>query len=136
MQQFDIRFEDMGFTNSSRGDGHEMTPNDIEAFHRRAISNGLYPIGVERLVAAYLTEDDNQGHRDRKVFACITLRVNADSNQAAERFESPRELLNTIANVLLSSGVRTPIPVHLEDSWENCDFEPVIKAVIARRPRL
>lgn len=114
--EFDIQFEDMGFTSSDLTD-RELSDVEAQSFTEAAIKENTLPEGVVAVVRGYITEDDNQDGDERKVFACVTLRIRAENDHAAETFRPPKALLAAMADMM----ARNPdggIDLALEGNWE------------------
>lgn len=134
MVEHDIQFENMGFTDSTEADGHALSEADLETLNIRAAAEGWFPPYVTAIAQAYVTEDDHQPNTDKKVFVCVKLRVKLDQSRDPETVSPPGHLLDKVVNELLRIGRSTPLPIALENAWENVDQEAVAP-VVGTRPR-
>ncbi|MGA0553883.1 hypothetical protein ACO2TQ_35165 [Burkholderia sp. OKR4-1] len=113
---FDVQFEDVGFTSSDLAD-REMSDLEAQRFTESAISAETLPDPVVAIVRGYITEDDNQDSDEKKVFACVTIRVRAANDEEAEDFRPPRTLLATVAETMAREADGS-IDLALEGNWE------------------
>ncbi|VWC79205.1 hypothetical protein BLA39750_01072 [Burkholderia lata] len=113
---FDVQFEDVGFTSSDLAD-REMSDLEAQRFTESVISAETLPDPVVAIVRGYITEDDNQDSDEKKVFACVTLRVRAANDEAAEDYRPPRALLAAVAEMMAREADGS-IDLALEGNWE------------------
>ncbi|WP_176331406.1 hypothetical protein [Burkholderia vietnamiensis] len=116
LRHFDVQFEDVGYTNSDLSD-RVLSESEASGFTATAIKERSLPDRVVAVVRGYITEDDHQTGNDRKVFACITLRVAAESENAAEDLEPPKALLTQLAD-MMATDVGGNLDLALEGNWE------------------
>ncbi|MDN7577379.1 hypothetical protein QZM25_32720 [Burkholderia contaminans] len=113
---FDVQFEDVGFTTSDLTN-REICDLEAQSFTETALREKTLPERVVAIVRGYITEDDNQEVDEKKVFACVTLRVRAENEDAAENFRPPKALLTTLAD-MMARETDGGIDLALEGNWE------------------
>ncbi|TES73098.1 hypothetical protein E2P84_22325 [Burkholderia cepacia] len=113
---FDVQFEDVGFT-SSNLTNCEICDLRAQRFTETAISEKTLPERVVAIVRGCITEDDNQDGSEKKVFVCVTLRVRAENDDAAENFRPPKALLTTLAD-MMARETDGGVDLSLEGNWE------------------
>lgn len=118
---FDVRFEAVGYTSVDL-DGTEISEEEARGFTETATAERSLPNGVNAVVRANISEDDAQSPDDRKVFVCVTLRVMAQNETAAQNFTAPVDLLTRVADMMSTTDEGDPLD--LINSWEVADVEP------------
>lgn len=116
MREFDVQFEDVGFTGSDLSD-RELTESEAKGFTETAVEEKTLPEGVVAVVRGYITEDDNQTGDEKKVFSCVILRVRAEDEEAAEAFVPPKAFLAKLAD-MMATDTDGNLDLELEGNWE------------------
>lgn len=133
MSTFDLTFEATGFTLDANVACAAMDAAAVDGFNDTMSSENGFPAGVQRVLKAYVSEDDNQTSDDRHVFVCVTLRVEANSLIEAESMIPPKGLLTRLADFLgqdASGNNALDLEAH---SWELTDSEPAQPASLSFR---
>jgi hypothetical protein len=125
MPLYDVTFEDVGFAKDKDISGSELGTIEAEAFSETARSEGLFPAGVLAIVRGGISldvedddpEDDEEGGHKR--FVSVTLRVEAEDEDAASMIDPPRQILNTIAEMIAGE-----FSFDMEGNWELMDSVP------------
>jgi hypothetical protein len=117
MSKFQVTFEDSAFTSEKSALGKELSAESLRVLNKQVVC--AFPAGVSQVISARISADDDEVEDgDFKVFVSIDLLMDADSEDAAEGFRPPAELLGKIADRLLSQG-RKPSKVDMSGNWEN-----------------
>lgn len=117
MPYFEIMYEDVGFTEQDT-QACELSEHFLSAYSETAISQRNFPEHVKAITKAYLSEDEGQKQDSEiKIFASVTLIVEAESEHAARRAGIPTHILTEIVDHVINEG-GPAIEVHLENSWQ------------------
>lgn len=122
MKTFEVKFESPGFVetrkhlNKIEGEDAGLTKSFCDGFNSQTIKDGELPSGVVEVVSGSIREDDGQGSSDIKVFASITLLIEAENQNAAGSFEPPVNLLTILVDAM--STVNDQCLVSLDGAWE------------------
>lgn len=115
MPQLKLTVEDISFTTDPELDGLEMTEDEVVEINEKASQAGFFEDGVLAVLAARVTEDEDQEDEDeRKVFVSIDLRVDAASEDDAEAMEPSSDLLDMVAAAFLPQDADAA----RENNWE------------------
>lgn len=121
MPRFHVTYEATGFTNDPSILDATCSPMAAEGFTEVAQREGTLPQGVLGVVEGYIAPDDDQGDTDIRVFASVTLLIDARSAQAAERMPPPEGILTRVADMMGTTedgSVALELEAH---SWQAVD---------------
>lgn len=119
LREFEVTFEDVGFTSLTLS-GRELSESEAAAFTGTAVEENTLPDGVVAVVRGHIADDSEDEAGEKRVFVCVTLRVRAKDEGAAEEFAAPRALLATLAD-LMAMAVDGSNGLALEGNWEIAD---------------
>lgn len=123
-QQFEVTFESTGFTNSKSILDATCSEQEAKAINEAIAATGGFPAGIVGVVRGYITPDDGQGSRDIKVFASVTLLVEAASEDAAEAIEAPETVLTKVTDLMGRDKSGENVLELEEHAWEVVQAEP------------
>lgn len=122
-KQFKVTFESTGFTNSKSILDATCSEQEAKSVNEAISSKGGFPTDVLGIVEGYITPDEGQGSRDIKVFASVTLLVEADSEDAAETIDAPEAVLTKVTD-LMGRNEAGEYVLELEElAWEVVQVE-------------
>lgn len=106
MALLNIKWDGMGFTSEEDKTDLELTTDEATALTKEMRAAGLLPPGVIRIVHAGVSPD-NCEDGEWKVFVCVELIVEADSERAAEMSEAPEAFLLLVADKMVEGDANS-----------------------------
>lgn len=131
--RFNVTFESTGVTQDAAVLDATCTEQEAAGFNDTLTAEGGFPPGILAVAGGYITSDDGQGDCDIKVFASVTLLVEAASEAQAQALPPPADLLTKVADMMgtLPSG---QCPLELEpNAWRVVEVEPI--AGVHKKPK-
>lgn len=125
MPHYEVQFEDVGFASSLKLADAEITHFEAKGFTEQSVKDGSFPAGVLAVCGGNVSADEG-----RKVFVCVRLLIEADSDVAAEQFRPPVLLLNALSDMMIGSVPGESI--ELEGNWGVNGAESVEPAPVQR----
>lgn len=122
MPTYEVTFESPGFTRNRGIVGNEFSESEAEGYTEVARAEGTLPAGVIAVLRGHISEDDGQSGAEVRVFACVTLRLQAADAEEAESFVPPEGLLTTIADLMGSRDDEQHLSLD-GGAWEAAEIE-------------
>ncbi|MDO9179469.1 MAG: hypothetical protein Q7U16_14305 [Agitococcus sp.] len=123
MALYKVYFEEVGYLDNDSAVNSEVTEHEAMGFTEQSVKEGLFPANIVGVTGGYITADDAQGDCDIRCFVRISLIVQADSLQQANRMTPPVDLLTKVLDMLVQSD--TPVSFEAEDNWAVVDVTEI-----------
>lgn len=128
MARFNVTFESSGYTQDKSILDATCSEQEAQGFNETDKAEGDFPAGIIAVVKGYITPDDGQGDSDIRVFASVTLLIEADSEAKAEAMDPPEDLLTKVADMMGKDFTGHCVLELEEHAWEVVEVETATPA--------